>query len=101
MSRKNICSLVFLIVLMLTFVFTLCSCTNKLEGKWVCDNAPDNYPGIMILKSDGTGSADGYSMNWATSGDILDLKVALAGSFCYEYELDGSTLYLDGYGYHK
>ena len=54
----------------------------------------------MTLESDGTGIVDGYTASWRTKGNTFTINL-LVGAFSYEYELKGSTLYLDGYEYHK
>ena len=99
-SPKRIVKLAILIMLLLSFAFSLCACGNKLTGNWVCTEHISNYPGSMTLKSNGTGVADGYSISWYTRDNTLTMSL-LMGTYTYDYELKGSTLYLDGYAYHK
>lgn len=91
---------VFLVVVML---FLLCSCgkESKLAGCWYPETEEGGYPDVMTLNSDGTGSADGLSLNWSVDGNQLRLVVGVLGSYVYEYELDGDTLILDGNEYYR
>ena len=99
-SKGTVAKFAILTVLILALVFTLCSCSKKLTGHWVCEDTIDNYPGSMTLESDGTGIVDGYTASWRTKGNTFTINL-LVGAFSYEYELKGSTLYLDGSEYHK
>lgn len=104
-SLKKIFSICFML-LILTFTLTAC---GKPTGNWVYDNADANaienasgtYPQSMTLNSDGTGSADGVSLNWYTEGDTLTLQLGFWGNLSYTYKVSGNHLTLDGYRYNK
>lgn len=84
-------------------LFSLCSCgkESKLVGSWYPAEKESGYPDVMTLNNDGTGSADGFSLNWSVNGNQLTLVVGVIGSYVYEYEIDGNTLTLDGYSYYR
>ncbi len=102
-SLKKIFSISF-ILLVLAFTLTAC---GKPTGNWVCDDAnaiqtsSGTYPESMTLNSDGTGSADGISLNWYTEGDTLTLQLGLWGNLSYTYKVSGNHMTLDGYRYNK
>lgn len=91
--------------LAILLIFSLCACgssKNKLVGNWICEASHSGYPDQMTLNKDGTGMADGYDCNWTAENGVLTLVIGnlLIGSLSYEYEIDGSVLYLDGYAYN-
>lgn len=97
---KKLLSLALTIVV----VLSLCACgspADKLTGNWVCEGSYKGYPDQMTLNEDGTGIVEGYSCNWTAEDGVLTLAVGniLIGTLSYEYEIDGSVLYLDGYAY--
>lgn len=98
--------LYMMLVLIIIFACTACSAESKLEGTWIpTEEMPRDYPEEYItFGDDGTGSADGYTMNWYINEDILYITVT-AGVFTqdvnYVYSVSGSTLILDGYTYEK
>ncbi len=73
---------------------------GKLAGNWACRESVSDYPDQIMLDKDGTGVADGMTMNWSESNGVLMLTFAL-GSYEYRYKVSGSVLYLDGYAYDK
>ena len=97
--RKNVCLIVVVILLCSAFL-SACGGKSALTGHWVADEITYGYPDDMVLRSDGTGSADGMSINWSVDGHILRISM-LFGSEEYSYSVSGSKLTLDGYSYSK
>lgn len=93
-----------------TLLLTGCSSKNKLTGTWVTDKKTDGYPDTMVINKDGTGSADGYNMNWYIGDDhgtpTVVFNLGVFGNLEYFYEVSGSALELNRGGnknctYHK
>lgn len=99
---KKILSFVLIIVIIVSVcaVFSGCSVESKMVGTWICDETHRNYPDIMTLNSDGTGTADGNTVNWYINEDELHLNATLV-SATYTVSFSGNTLFLDDYTYHK
>ncbi len=72
MRKKIVGALAILLTTVLvTMMLSACS-SNPIVGTWKRVEGEDGfYPGILILKEDGTGSADGISINWATTSDVI------------------------------
>lgn len=84
-------------------VLSLCACASsedKLVGNWVCEESIRNYPDQMTLYEDGTGIADGRTCSWTAEDGVLKLLLGFS-SHSYDYEIQGSVLYLNEYAYNK
>ena len=107
-NRKRFCMngikklSVLLIALTLCSFFISCGSKSKFVGTWYSEQKmSSNYPDIIVLNKDGTGTGDGFSCNWIEKNGKLVLTAGMVGSFTYDYEFRGAKLYLDGYEYTK
>ena len=92
------------VILVITICFLMQSCdkSQKIVGQWYATSkVGSDYPEQFVLREDGTGTADGYTLNWHISDDVLYLSVYLFGSLEYEYYFDKNLLYLDDYEYAR
>ena len=97
--KRNI--ILISIIILLVCLLVACGSNSKLTGNWVCDEVHNGYPDQMIINSDGTSTIDGISSSWRVEGNQFIFVAGSYGSFTYEYEVSGKTLYLDDYSYHK
>lgn len=95
---KRITAVLVLVITVLSF----CSCgkASKLAGRWHCETDINHgYPDQLVLNEDGTGSADGYGLNWYADDSILHLSISLIGTKEYYYSITSGVLHLDDYIY--
>lgn len=99
---KKYLSVILIVVMIVTVCILLTACSNesKIIGNWICDEVHSGYPDSMTLNSDGTGIADGMSINWWVENDEFKFSYVF-GSHSYDLTISGDTLFLNDYSYHK
>ncbi|MBR1635007.1 MAG: hypothetical protein IJ682_08120 [Lachnospiraceae bacterium] len=95
--NKKIYGLCFGIMIIL--LLSACGSQNDLMGHWVFEGESgeegSHYAYDIVFREDGTGSADGVSMNWSIDGEQLVLVLGIYGDYTYSYSLSGNELILD------
>ncbi len=95
---------IIVLILVVCMTVSICACggaKSKVVGNWVCDEVHGDYPDQITLNRDGTGTGDGFSLNWSIQDDTITFNVGMIGTYTYYYEVYDSKLYLDGYGYTR
>ena len=97
LKKKIIYGLCFGIILV--FLFSACGLQNGLTGHWVFEGESgeegSGYPYDIVFREDGTGSADGASMNWSVDEGQLVMVLGIYGDYTYTYSLSGNELVLE------
>lgn len=85
------------IVLIFTMIFSMSACgnaKNKLVGNWVFVQGEDDFlEESCVFRSDGSGSCDGFSINWYIDDDVLTIS-HIFGSDSFKFRINKDMLYL-------
>ena len=101
MEKRNLTKIIITMVLCAAMLgMVACGSSNKLAGEWQVQdsqNVSSSFPEYMCLFSNGTGTGDGYGLDWVTENGKLKLNVKNGFSnecFVYDYKVSGKKLTL-------